>query len=1336
MFRRILSVVVSVTVVVVAAMFAIGPENVIADFQVSAGDIGSATWTLSSSTEGAKNVTYTHQFTTQTVIPALTGSVGFEVHADPGMSLPDFAATTLTLGSGSTAGLAGRTIDVRPRGSEGAEIHVFPSTDIPAGTVKLVFTGVTNPSKGGALGTNTWTEANFNFLDGKPGPDFNAQIEIGTEVVTGTVTDLATGSALAGIPLELHGNGPGGNNFFRSTTDATGDYDFFGVSAGTYMLELSHMMDPGSSKATTISQYLRFEPIQVTVPASGTVTQNIALKKSSKLITGKVKYADTGDVVKGANVNAFSMGPGGFAFGQTGTDGTFTLRVGGGSFFVQVMPSFGGPSVAETPPGGGQPGGPGGSPGGPGGQPPQQANDFFPRSPQRVSFVQGADTAETIAMGDILVDKADATVTGKLQKPDGSAITGGGMGAMNFRTHTMIPIQLDPTKGTFSFKAKSETGTWELNFFDPNASFAMPDLSFKIKAGTNDLGTVKMLALDKTITVNIKRIDSGKNEGVGNVPVMVFNTKKPGPPYMGFSGSDGVATVKVPTGFEGRVMAMPGGEGGPGKQGGPGGGGPEGGKKMGWLDMFNVAQVALAEEISAEQAQAQNVQEVSRLFPVTPPQRVKAGDTVTMNFDLADKAVTVRTLKKDGTTMSDGGFVSARRTGSEGPSMPFGGPTAGGQGMVYTTSGEFVFSAFLPPDSAYLGVPKTVTISGNTTVDLTVAQKTVTVTGEVRDASNNNAVIKDGSLNIMIGLFAENGFSDGTYNPATGTYTASFIPDTKFRVGVAAGDPGMGISEGGYIPNVNPTELSGTDGQTLTHHVTLAKVDAKIKGKITDQNGTAVEGVTVTADPGLFDLIGEGPGGPGGPGPGPGPGGPGEGPEFGFSDVTASDGTYTINVSANKYKMVVNARADGLFATGAPTVDIGAGQTKDSVNMTLQRADATVAIEADGANGKDLAGATAHFFNDAGTIAFSVQLDDNGKGTAAVPAGEYRMKVGRDLEADKPEESPIATVVAASGKTVTEMLKTETQKNALPAAVVQEASADSTTEVAVTQNGEKKMAFTFLSGALSGTSSSSSSDSSSSSSGSPIVAMAPIDGTLPITKTGTPVGTGVSLDITDANGNAITSFTTPAPGLLTYKDEEVPKGVDEKNLKPMYFDEQTQNWVALQGGAVDTVANTVSFTTTHATDFAVVAAADTTAAAAPTSVKATDKTTGGAVTLSWTNPTDSDFAKVNIYQSTAEGTVGDKVATTTSKDTTSYDLTGLTDGTKYFFTVRSLDTADNESTNTDQVSATPTKAAAAKTLPKTGEPTSPWTSLPGLLALAGAAGLVTRGLQKRHAAHR
>ena len=101
----------------------------------------------------------------------------------------------------------------------------------------------------------------------------------------------------------------------------------------------------------------------------------------------------------------------------------------------------------------------------------------------------------------------------------------------------------------------------------------------------------------------------------------------------------------------------------------------------------------------------------------------------------------------------------------------------------------------------------------------------------------------------------------------------------------------------------------------------------------------------------------------------------------------------------------------------------------------------------------------------------------------------------------------------------------------------------------------------------------------------------------------------------------------------------------------------------------------------------------------------------GKVDLAWTNTSEADFASVKIYRSEVHGTLGTAIASGLTG--TTYSDTSVTGGTTYHYTVRSVDAGGNESTNTTQVMATPTGAAAppAEETP-TGEETTPSASSP------------------------
>jgi len=103
----------------------------------------------------------------------------------------------------------------------------------------------------------------------------------------------------------------------------------------------------------------------------------------------------------------------------------------------------------------------------------------------------------------------------------------------------------------------------------------------------------------------------------------------------------------------------------------------------------------------------------------------------------------------------------------------------------------------------------------------------------------------------------------------------------------------------------------------------------------------------------------------------------------------------------------------------------------------------------------------------------------------------------------------------------------------------------------------------------------------------------------------------------------------------------------------------------------------------HFTRFAIVAAADITPPDAPTQTAAV-ALGEGKVKLTWKNPS-RDFDHAKIYRSEAKGELG-KIAAAEVLTSSFIDEIGLKGGTVYYYTVRAVDAAGNESANVDQAS--------------------------------------------------
>ena len=104
---------------------------------------------------------------------------------------------------------------------------------------------------------------------------------------------------------------------------------------------------------------------------------------------------------------------------------------------------------------------------------------------------------------------------------------------------------------------------------------------------------------------------------------------------------------------------------------------------------------------------------------------------------------------------------------------------------------------------------------------------------------------------------------------------------------------------------------------------------------------------------------------------------------------------------------------------------------------------------------------------------------------------------------------------------------------------------------------------------------------------------------------------------------------------------------------------------------------------------------DTVPPAAPISLAATAGQQQ--VSLSWAANTESDLAGYHVFRSTTNGS-GYVQVSTALVTTTSFINTGLTGGTTYYYVIRAVDTAGNQSTNSAQASATPTAPPAPVTL--------------------------------------
>jgi hypothetical protein len=181
--------------------------------------------------------------------------------------------------------------------------------------------------------------------------------------------------------------------------------------------------------------------------------------------------------------------------------------------------------------------------------------------------------------------------------------------------------------------------------------------------------------------------------------------------------------------------------------------------------------------------------------------------------------------------------------------------------------------------------------------------------------------------------------------------------------------------------------------------------------------------------------------------------------------------------------------------------------------------------------------------------------------------------------------------------------------------------------------------------------------------------------TAPDTASYTPLGdaafgisASTSTTVKDLAGNVDITFdyTDLLSDLAT-----MPEGTTEDDLELVYFSTESGEYVPVEGGfAIDTNNNTVTGSTNHFTDFALVVASSGSAPDTPTGLAATALGDTQA-TLTWT--TVSGATSYDLYRSTTtDGTFGRIGSEPTVGAVTTYTDSGLTAGQTYYYKVSAL----------------------------------------------------------------
>src|SRR3989344_3015320 len=174
------------------------------------------------------------------------------------------------------------------------------------------------------------------------------------------------------------------------------------------------------------------------------------------------------------------------------------------------------------------------------------------------------------------------------------------------------------------------------------------------------------------------------------------------------------------------------------------------------------------------------------------------------------------------------------------------------------------------------------------------------------------------------------------------------------------------------------------------------------------------------------------------------------------------------------------------------------------------------------------------------------------------------------------------------------------------------------------------------------------------------------------------VGFGYEIEVRTQTGQEVNTFNSELTVSVPYDPADMTRfGLASRDLSLRYWDETSSAWQEISNAVVDEVNHVVTGSVAHLTRFAIIARSDTTPPADPQKVKTRIISTG--IALEWENPKDKDLKYIKLYRSKKSGVIGDVVANEVSGK--AYTDSGVPRGATYFYTVRAVDKAGNESAN-------------------------------------------------------
>ena len=873
----------------------------------------------------------------------------------------------------------------------------------------------------------------------------------------------------------------------------------------------------------------------------------------------------------------------------------------------------------------------------------------YDNQPVTVTFAD--DSADETKSVEMTMKVQNSTVKGKVTYEDGRIPRTYDVSINISSLGRSFPVSQLASDGSFSVKVTA--GTYEVTVWASDQSIKVAPKSITVlESETKDLGTIK---LTKSTEKIIAKVTNTEGKAIPNAWVNAYQSTENA--YSSYGGDkSGVSSSYI---------------------------GPSGGYASGQTGEDGTVTLSVSPGKWSVQSYGDSTASYTNTNPpLTVTIAEKETKNVTIKVGTIDATITGFVKDDKGVIVDDFyGYVYAEDYAKNSSDTAYSFYSGGGSGGS-VSRGTFNFKIAAgnyklklnSSQNALWTSDKIISVTvgkGETkSVDVTVRKNNSYITGALVDS--RGVAIKGISARVF--ATGEGGAWQESYvDSATGEYSIKVTSGTWF-LGASLYNYGYygSATKEKYSYSAQDIKVSVGEGKTTKQNITLTSSDATVKGTVKKADGKTMPYVWVSVSARSYDskekiaAVSEG--------------------YYSFSEgaQTDKDGAFSVTVPEGTYFVRVYAPPEaGVINPKEEKVGIKSGETK-TVALEFRKADLSIT------------GVTYVENLAKETFVFGWSESGGYIETRSGADGVYTLKVGQNETwrvAAKSNyqnnyyKSYEVTLKTGETGTITQDLVLTAEKK-LPPPVTKAVETDKPSVVS-TNDGTK---ITVPANSVGST-------------GSATVTVSPT-AELPEQGTSKVVGTGYDVNVYDAVGKEVTKLNTELTITIPYEPTELKDaGIEPKDLKIAYYDEATAIWMELTASAVNEAEHTVTAVVSHLTRFALVAAADTIPPVAPTKIEA--KALGsGKVKISWINPL-KDFKHTKVYRSEKEGELGAlRAAEIKEKEFT--DDEGLKDGVTYYYTVRAVDPAGNESQNTEQTkiksSGTSIKTSALlKTTKKTTE---------------------------------